>query len=59
MRALLAQLEPAPGDAQANVAALERALAAHPDADIALFPELFLCGYELERASWLHRQRGS
>jgi predicted amidohydrolase len=50
VRALLAQLEPAPGDAQANLAALERALAAHPDADIALFPELFLCGYELERA---------
>jgi predicted amidohydrolase len=50
VRALLAQLEPAPGDAEANLAALGRALAAHPDADIALFPELFLCGYELERA---------
>jgi (R)-amidase len=50
VRALLAQLEPAPGDPQANVAALESAVAAHPDADIALFPELFLCGYELRRA---------
>ncbi|HWK27119.1 MAG TPA: nitrilase-related carbon-nitrogen hydrolase [Solirubrobacter sp.] len=43
MRVLLAQLAPVEGDPAANAARLESALAAH-DAQLAVFPELFLCG---------------
>lgn len=53
MRALLAQLEPAAGDPEANIATLESALAAHAGVQLAVFPELFLCGYELEQAQQL------
>jgi predicted amidohydrolase len=49
VRALLAQLESVP-DTQANLSALESSLAAHPDVGLAVFPELFLCGYDSARA---------
>lgn len=51
MRALLAQLEPAPGDVDANAATIAAALAEHPDAELAVFPELFLTGYDLSRVA--------
>lgn len=53
MRALLAQLEPVPGDVDANAAAVAAALAEHPDAELAVFPELFLTGYDPDRAAAL------
>jgi predicted amidohydrolase len=55
MRVLLAQLAPAPGDLDANAAAVAAAIAAHPDADLAVFPELFLTGYDPGRAEELAR----
>jgi predicted amidohydrolase len=51
MRALLAQLEPAPADPGANVRQVARALAAHPEADLAVVPELFLTGYDPRAAA--------
>lgn len=53
MRALLAQLAPAPGDVDANAATVAAALAEHPDAELAVFPELFLTGYDPSRAAQL------
>lgn len=53
MRVLLAQLDPAPGDQAANAAAVAAALAEHPGAELAVFPELFLSGYDLARADAL------
>lgn len=53
MRALLAQLEPQPGDLTANARAVADALAAEPTADLAVFPELFLGGYDPSRAAEL------
>ncbi|ADB49424.1 nitrilase-related carbon-nitrogen hydrolase [Conexibacter woesei] len=53
MRALLAQLEPAAGDVDANAATVAAALAEHPDAELAVFPELFLTGYDPSRAAQL------
>jgi predicted amidohydrolase len=53
LRVLLAQLDPAPGDQDENAESLRAALRAHPDVEIAIFPELFLCGYELARADEL------
>jgi predicted amidohydrolase len=47
VRALLAQLESVLRDPPANAARAADALAAHPDADIAVFPELFLSAYDL------------
>ena len=47
MQALLAQVASEPGDTAANAERAVAALAAHPDADLAVFPELFLGGYEL------------
>jgi predicted amidohydrolase len=49
MLALLAQLAPAPRDPDANAARVARALRERPEADIAVFPELFLGGYTLRR----------
>jgi predicted amidohydrolase len=49
MLALLAQLAPSPRDVDANVARVVRALRERPDADLAVFPELFLGGYTLAR----------
>jgi len=53
VRALLAQLSSAPGDGEANVAVLEAALEAHEKVELAVFPELFLCGYELDQVAEL------
>jgi predicted amidohydrolase len=53
MRVLLAQLDPAPGDQAANAAAVAAALAGHPGAELAVFPELFLPGYDLARVGGL------
>jgi len=47
--ALLAQLAPAPRDVAANSARVVRALHERPDADLAVFPELFLGGYTIGR----------
>jgi predicted amidohydrolase len=51
MRVLLVQAEPAPGDPEANARAAAAAIAAHPTAELAVFPELFLTGYDLEAAA--------
>jgi predicted amidohydrolase len=51
LRALLGQLAPLPGDSAANVARLDSALASHPSVDLAVFPELFLTGYEASGAT--------
>lgn len=48
MRVLLAQLDPAPRDLDANAEAVAGALAAAPEAELAVFPELFLSGYETD-----------
>lgn len=46
MQVLLAQLAPAPGDPEANLATIVRTLDEHPEADLAVFPELFVSGYD-------------
>jgi predicted amidohydrolase len=51
VRALLAQLASVPGQTQANAERAVAALAAHPEVEIAVFPELFLCGYDLSMVS--------
>jgi predicted amidohydrolase len=45
MRVLLAQLAPEPDDVQANAQSVERTLFEYGDAELAVFPELFLSGY--------------
>jgi predicted amidohydrolase len=47
VRALLAQLASAPGQTAVNAERAAAALAVHPDVEIAVFPELFLGGYDL------------
>ncbi len=47
LRVLLAQLEPATHDVEANAATVCTLLGEHPDADLAVFPELFLQAYAL------------
>jgi predicted amidohydrolase len=47
VRALLAQLASVPGQTQANAERAVETLAAHPEVEIAVFPELFLGGYDL------------
>lgn len=49
--AVLAQLAPVPGDVGANVARAAGVVAEHPDADLAVFPELFLGGYDITTAA--------
>jgi predicted amidohydrolase len=49
LRALLAQLTPTPGDRAANIRRLAAALAEHPHVDLAVFPELYVTGYDLDR----------
>lgn len=56
MRVLLGQLCPVPGDVDANVRAVAEALTEHADAELAVFPELFLGGYELDRAAEVARR---
>ena len=53
MRVLLAQLCPVAGDAAANAERVADVVAAHPAADLAVFPELFLQGYDLASAPLL------
>jgi predicted amidohydrolase len=48
MRALLAQLTPGPGAVGGNAARVAETIRAHPEVELALFPELFLSGYRLE-----------
>jgi predicted amidohydrolase len=50
MRALLAQLSPVAGALEVNLARLETLLREHRDVQLAVFPELYLQGYMLERA---------
>lgn len=45
---VLAQLNPIMGDIQGNLAKARAARSVHPDADIILFPELFITGYPPE-----------
>lgn len=59
MKALLAQLAPAPGDPWANAQRASDLLDAHPDADLAVFPELYLPGYELQPSVELVRECGT
>lgn len=47
MNALLAQLEPVLRDPRANAERAAAALEAHPDVEIAVFPELYLSAYDL------------
>ena len=53
MQVLLGQLCPVPGDVAANVGAITGALGEHPAAELAVFPELFLGGYDLARVAEL------
>jgi predicted amidohydrolase len=55
MNALLAQLVPSPGDAWANAQRASALLDKHPEADLAVFPELYLSGYELRPSVELAR----
>lgn len=48
MLALLGQLSPAPGAPIANAARVAHAIGEHPQADLAVFPELFVSGYRLD-----------
>jgi predicted amidohydrolase len=47
MLTLLAQLAPTPDDVAGNAARVAECLERHPEVDLAVFPELFLCGYAL------------
>lgn len=53
LKALLAQLAPTPGDLAVNVETVLATLAADDDAQLIVFPELFLCGYDLETVARL------
>jgi hypothetical protein len=53
VRALLAQLAPEPNGPAANVATVVRALQDHPPADLAVFTELFISGYDPREADAL------
>lgn len=48
--ALLAQLTPAPGDIEGNVRRAAGLVAEHPEADLAVFPELYVGGYDVAAA---------
>jgi (R)-amidase len=47
VRALLAQLASVPGETEANAERAVETLGAHPEVEIAVFPELYLGGYDL------------
>ena len=51
MRVLLVQSAPQPGEPAANAEAIRAALAAHPGAELAVLPEMFLTGYDLPAAA--------
>ena len=46
MKVLLAQVDVADGSVATNIRTLQATLAAHPEADLAVFPEMFLPGYD-------------
>jgi predicted amidohydrolase len=48
MRTVLAQLASMPGDVAANLVAVRETIGANADADLVVFPELFLSGYMLD-----------
>ncbi|MYW92986.1 carbon-nitrogen hydrolase [Amycolatopsis rubida] len=48
IRVVLAQLQPVPASVPRNIAAVAHTLASFPEADLAVFPELFLSGYGLD-----------
>ncbi len=48
MRALLAQLHPRPGEVAVNLATAAGVVESHPDAQIAVFPELYVSGYRTQ-----------
>ncbi|MBL1119769.1 carbon-nitrogen hydrolase [Streptomyces sp. 110] len=48
LRVVLAQLTPHPADVVANLARLETLVGEHPRAELMVFPELFLTGYNLD-----------
>jgi predicted amidohydrolase len=56
MKALLAQLGCRIGDVAGNTARAVDALRSHPDADIAVFPELYLSGYTYRDLDTLARE---
>src|SRR6266511_2092236 len=56
MLALLAQLASVEGDVRANAERAASALGEHPEADIAVFPELFLSGYTTSELEHLTRR---
>jgi predicted amidohydrolase len=58
MNALLAQLVPSPGDPRANALRASALLDKHREADLAVFPELYLSGYELRPSVELARECG-
>lgn len=47
----LAQLSPVPGDVEANVGRAVRVLVENPEADLAVFPELYVGGYDISTAA--------
>lgn len=53
MRSVLAQLDPLPGDIAANLATLESVIARHAGAELLVFPELYLSGYNMETVGGL------
>ena len=55
MLALLAQLASAQGDVRANAERAAEAIGAHPEADFAVFPELYLSGYTMNGLDELAR----
>ncbi|MDX6438208.1 MAG: (R)-amidase [Gaiellaceae bacterium] len=58
MLALLAQLAATPGDPAANAQRAADAIRAHPQADLAVFPELYLSGYDLALLDGASRESG-
>jgi predicted amidohydrolase len=59
MQALLAQIIPTIGEVEVNAHRAAQAVAEHPDADIAVFPELFLSGYTLDALEKVGREPGA
>ena len=55
MKALLAQLACRIGDVEGNTARAVDAIRSNPDVDIAVFPELYLCGYTYRNLDELAR----
>jgi predicted amidohydrolase len=56
VKALLAQLSPKVGAVSENAERAATAIAEHPEADLAVFPELFLSGYALRGLEQVSRE---